>query len=342
MPTLEGKPVQLGEAAQDGIPGPSQVARRKWTKSANRSGPWLYMVRPIDPELGIKMAELMVQCIENNNILYSKPKRGTLKEQLRKNKWDPTKITTTCYADCSSICGTLVSAAQYHLDGGVRYSGLPTTATIYSKLPDTKEFILFKGESAKDYLETDDYLMPGDILVGGKSNSIGIPVSGTGHAVMVLEYGRYADQIPGMIKTLTVDGIFGETTIKTIEELYELEECGKIINQPFSQKGYIPLNLFPKCEFKMGSNLHGSPAFKEIQKIICDTADGIIKKQTTLIIQRFLSSQGLTHNRLDGYIDTETIKGIQEYLNIKIKEKNEEIKAIYLAELEKLKEENAE
>lgn len=145
-----------GGAAGDQTGG--EWARIKWY-----SRPWTVVLRHPDRSVGNLIARLAGEAADNNKIGYDQNQRRTFYEQLKKAGWYPRLITTACEADCSAGVAAIVIAAG-HILGNDKlkavspdmYTGnerAALTAAGFTALTDSK------------YLTSDQYLLPGDILL---------------------------------------------------------------------------------------------------------------------------------------------------------------------------------
>ena len=110
-----------------------------------------------------KIAELAEEAAKNNLIGYDQNQRGTFWKQLKASGYHPMNITVACEADCSAGVAAIVKAVGYLLgDKGLQevpsdmYTGNEITYLTNAG---------FLNLTDKKVLESDKYLMRGDILL---------------------------------------------------------------------------------------------------------------------------------------------------------------------------------
>lgn len=125
--------------------------------------PWSCVLRHPEPEVRAMIAQLASAAANNNKIGYDQSQRGTFWAQLQTVGYDPSRISTPCEADCSSSTAAIIKAAGYRLDNAalkaVRYD--LTTAGMRSAGRNAGFTVLTESK----YLNSDAYLLPGDILL---------------------------------------------------------------------------------------------------------------------------------------------------------------------------------
>ena len=199
-----------------------EVCLRSWYKSS-----WHTVLRPIDETIAEKMATACEAGCNNNRIGYDQYQRNTLRTQAKAVDWDLSKITAPCECDCSSFMSVCAECAGVDIP----YNGnnAPTTSTMVGAFKSTGDFKVIQESK---YLNSDEYLKRGDILVK------------SGHTVMVLEDGSKSKLIETTIKaqvlqkkckgeavvalqsiltgldyyTGELDGSFGNLTDKAVKE----------------------------------------------------------------------------------------------------------------------------
>ena len=119
---------------------------------------WQYVFRAKDPEVGRRIAQLMVDAANNDHIGYDQnaKERETLYKQAEKHNWDMTAIDKDCETICSCIISVCLTAV-----------GIPMPKTWYPKdmRADLEATGLFYCFSTKDYLTSSSKLVVGDILL---------------------------------------------------------------------------------------------------------------------------------------------------------------------------------
>ena len=125
-----------------------------------------------------------------------------------------------------------------------------------------------------------------------------------------------------LIPKLKIDGQITDYVVSSLQKLFNLEETGKIKNQPYYNMDIISTELIPACEISLTEIAGGDPLVKKIQEMLGLVADGYIGKVTISTLQRFLNVGGYSLNRMDGILDDITINGLQKYFNILIDKEN--------------------
>lgn len=138
-----------------------QTGKEVCTRSYYSKG-WNVVVRMKTPAMREKVADCMVKAVDNNYIGYNQARRMTLINYARNVGYDPSKVTTPCDCDCSS----LVTLACIY--AGIREASLivggnaATTSTLRKRLQATGAVDVF---TSKDYTASDSKLLRGDILI---------------------------------------------------------------------------------------------------------------------------------------------------------------------------------
>lgn len=138
-----------------------QTGKEVCTRSYYSKG-WNVVVRMKTPAMREKVADCMVKAVDNNYIGYNQARRMTLINYARNVGYDPSKVTTPCDCDCSS----LVTLACIY--AGIREASLivggnaATTSTLRKRLQATGAVDVF---TSKDYTASDSKLIRGDILI---------------------------------------------------------------------------------------------------------------------------------------------------------------------------------
>lgn len=127
------------------------------------SRPWNVVLRYPNESVGRKIAELAEKAAKNNNIGYDQNDRLTFWNYLRLANYDPSKITDLCEADCSSGTAAIIKAVGYIL-------GMQSLqkVSIYSYTGNLKKVLESAGFTVlydSKYLTSDQYLLPGDVLL---------------------------------------------------------------------------------------------------------------------------------------------------------------------------------
>ena len=203
-------------------------------------GGWLCVLRHPSQQVRNILAELSIQAANNNNIGYDQNERYTYWNQLQSVGYWPANITSKCEADCSAGVIANTKATGYLLNSktlqnvNASYTGnmrAGFSAAGFQVLTDAK------------YLNSSDYLLPGDILLNDQD-----------HTAVNLGYGRFAGSgapteelganytktstktIQNMLKKigwsdLKADGDYGSLTTKAVkefQEFYDLSVDGNV------------------------------------------------------------------------------------------------------------------
>ena len=124
---------------------------------------WDMILRYPDRAVGNLLAELSMQAANNNHVGYDQNQRYTYWQKLQNAGYYPSKIKSDCEADCSSGVLANVKAVGYLLKikalQNINQDGW--TGSMASQLT----AIGFKALTASKYLTSDEYLLPGDILL---------------------------------------------------------------------------------------------------------------------------------------------------------------------------------
>lgn len=195
----------------------------EWEITGWYSRPWSYMLRYPKRNVADMIATLAKAAALNANIGYDQNERLTFWNALKNANYDPANITVKCEADCSAGVAAIVKATGYKLGIGALMN---VPADMYTG--NEKEKLAAAGftvYSASKYLTSDNYLLPGDILLqpnahtainlttgryednteGGTYNNVG-----RGQVWMNQNYGTLLRNTFGT--TLTVDGIYGSAS----------------------------------------------------------------------------------------------------------------------------------
>lgn len=148
-----------------------EVCIRTWYKKS-----WNVVIRPKSKEVANRIVKEAKAGANNNKIGYDQNQRNTLLAQAKKVNFDLSKIATACECDCSSLVSVLMIAAGAKESDIVKGGNCATTSTLRSR---AKETGLFDILTDKKYLDSDEYIKAGDIIV--KEGS---------HVVIALENGK--------------------------------------------------------------------------------------------------------------------------------------------------------
>lgn len=124
--------------------------------TANYGGKgWVYVFRAKDPAIGKALAQKMIDACANDHIGYDMKDRMTLYYVAEANNWDLATITTNCETTCVDLVSVCLNAVGINAPYGW------SSKAVYGDLMATGEFDVF---TSADYLHSDAYLLPGDIL----------------------------------------------------------------------------------------------------------------------------------------------------------------------------------
>lgn len=163
---------------------------------------WDYVLRYPDKKVASVISDIAMKAAQNDKIGYdqSYPDRMSFWEQMKKAGYFPEKITTPCESDCSSSTSVVVASAGHRL--GLtklqQVSAYNTTRT----LRDTLIKAGFECLTEKKYLTSDQYLLPGDIVLS-EAHHVVINVSTGSKAVAsagTVTGGKKVTQYAGIVK----------------------------------------------------------------------------------------------------------------------------------------------
>lgn len=126
--------------------------------------PWDCVLRHPDAAIQADIAKLAKQAAKNDKVGYDQGQRTTFWKQLQKAAdYLPANIKTACEADCSSSTAAIVKAVGYR-KGDSKLKGVSIdlwTGNMKAALKDAGFKVLSDGK----YTGSEDYLLPGDILL---------------------------------------------------------------------------------------------------------------------------------------------------------------------------------
>lgn len=134
----------------------------EWEIRSWYNRPWNCILRHPNQQVRDLIAELAIEAANNDNIGYDQWQRETYWSQLQKVGYRPSKITTPCESDCSA--GVIANAkAVGYLLGNSALKGITSTYT--GNMRAGFKAAGFQVLTDSKYLNSQDYLMPGDILL---------------------------------------------------------------------------------------------------------------------------------------------------------------------------------
>ncbi len=135
---------------------------KEWQMRTWYNRPWSCVLRYPDQKVALKIAQLAIDAALNDKVGYDQSQNRTYFSQLKAVGWEPSKITVTCEADCSAGVCANITAAGYLL-------GIPAlqkhTGTYTGNMRSALTKAGFTLLTDSKYLTSDDYLLPGDILL---------------------------------------------------------------------------------------------------------------------------------------------------------------------------------
>lgn len=136
---------------------------KEWQLRSWYNRPWTVVLRYPDSEVGMRIARLSIAAALNNNIGYDQYQRTTYWNALKAVHFDPTQITTPCEEDCTAGVTANVKAVGYLL-GIDALKSIPID-TYSANLRARFATAGFKVLTDEKYTDSDEYLLPGDILL---------------------------------------------------------------------------------------------------------------------------------------------------------------------------------
>ncbi len=142
---------------------PGDQTGDEWAVIGWYNRPWNVVLRHPDTNVGSMIATLARAAAKNDKVGYCQSHRGSFWTQLQKAGYDPSKITTACEADCSSGVAAIVKAVGYKkgLTALQNVSKDAYTGNLRSVLKQAGFEVLTDAK----YLQSDRYLLPGDVLL---------------------------------------------------------------------------------------------------------------------------------------------------------------------------------
>lgn len=136
---------------------------KEWAVIPWYNRPWTCVIRFPSQIQGAKIAELAKEAAENNLIGYNQAKRRTFWKELAEAGYHPRSIKKRCDADCSAGVAAICKAAGYLLGDEKMKQISPDMYT------GNQISVLSKAGAAvlrdPKYITSDQYLIPGDILL---------------------------------------------------------------------------------------------------------------------------------------------------------------------------------
>ena len=283
-----------------------QTGRELCTRTWYNKG-WSVLLRPKSATVAEKMAKACEAGCANSKIGYDQYQRNTLRTQAKAAGWNLAKITTACETDCSAFMTVCAEAAGVNVSGCYTSGNAPTTFNMRAKFKATGAFEVLTDSK---YLTSPDCLKRGDILVYEK-----------GHTVMVLSNGSKAGKTSGSnsnkpsttkLEKLTIDGQWGKSTTKRLQQIFGTPVDGIVSNQLLSYKDDNP-GLLSGWEWEEAPK-GGSQLIKALQKwagMAVSARDGMIGPATIKALQKKLGTP------VDGVVSnpSQMVKALQKWAN---------------------------
>ena len=183
-----------------------------YAKGSNGKG-WQDVFRAKDKDVRKKIAQNMIELVENPHIGYNQDARLTLDKQAKKVGYDFKKITTDCDTDCSQATAECIIGA-----------GIPISPDMYTG--NEKQLIevtgQFKTYDDKSYIASDQKLKVGDILFK------------IGHSAVVVKVQYIIDRVIKYTKGKPI--MTGEDVAKIQAKLNKVNKCELTCDGEFGKK----------------------------------------------------------------------------------------------------------
>ena len=148
---------QVSNCSSSKYPQADQYKIQDWY-----NGNWNVVLRYPDKSVGEEIARIAIDAANNDVIGYSQDYRNTYGTELKNADYEPSKITTSCWADCSSSTYYNVMAAGHNLNiSSLENIGIGSTREMEADFTAAG----FKALNSSNYLTSSSYLQPGDILL---------------------------------------------------------------------------------------------------------------------------------------------------------------------------------
>lgn len=147
-----------------------------------------YVLRHPNIQIGMQIAQLGRDAANNDHIGYDQNTRMGFYNQLRNVNWNPSAITTNCSADCSSSTCTIVYAVGQLTGDSFCQAISPSLSTGAMLGPYRSAGFIVLTDSK--YLNSGDYLLPGDIqLKPGSHTNINLDAGSLSGSDIVISDG---------------------------------------------------------------------------------------------------------------------------------------------------------
>lgn len=188
----------------------------EWQIRSWYNRPWNLVLRYPDRKIGDLIADLAIQAADNNLIGYDQGNRMSFWYALKNAGYQPKKITVKCETDCSAGVLSIVKAVGY-LSGIKALQEVDPngwTGSMRQQLKAAGFIVLYEPK----YTTSEDYLLPGDILLNEQS-----------HTAINISTGKYAADGYNPSKENVAAGqlwfntYYGPFMVKTFGELLEVD-----------------------------------------------------------------------------------------------------------------------
>lgn len=234
---------------------------KEWRIRSWYSSPWNVILRHPDAKVRELIASMAEASAKNDNIGYDQYQRETFWNELKKVGYKPEKIKTKCESDCSAGVAAIVKGAGYRL-GDSKMKAL-SQSSYTGNLRARLKAAGFVEYTASKYLNSDAYLMRGDVLL-----------KESGHTAINLTNGKYASA-----NTTTTTKSTGGTTVNVTLNTIKNGSTGKqvkTIQRILNGMGYSV--GFAGIDGVFGSSTES--AVKKFQKENRLDSDGIVGQKT--------------------------------------------------------------
>lgn len=278
----------------------------EWCIRSWYNRPWNCVLRYPDRDVADVIAELSRQAAENNRIGYDQSQRMTYWEALKKAGYYPLKIKTNCESDCSAGVLANVKATGYILD--IRklkdVDSYGTTWSMRSQLTAAGFQLLTDAK----YLTSDDFLLPGDILLNDAK-----------HTAVNLTVGKYAEEKPGK-DTIYAKVLFGQQWLNSYYCKLLIDLFGEVLELdgiygPKSRAAALAV-WKDVCNRLYGTSLNlESKKFGSGCKRACKYAEVQFGSggTHTFICQFILAAKGFYNGKMDAECGRDLCTSIQSY-----------------------------
>lgn len=286
----------------------------EWCVRSWYDRPWFCILRYPNRKVGNMIADLSRKAAQNNNMGYDQAERWTYWDALKAADYHPEKIKVRCEQDCSSGVLANVKAAGYRLNIKALKDVDPNGWT--GSMRQQLRAAGFEVLTAKKYLSSDYYLLPGDILVNDDA-----------HTAVNLDVGRYGDtsasasgEAPEKQKT-DIDNVkygqqwlneyYGPFLQKTFGEVLEVDGIYGDKSRAAALAVWKDVcNRLFGTKLKVKSSLFGTPSFKAAKKATVEYgSDGTFP----LICAFILSAKGYYQGKMNTSCGSTLCRAIQKY-----------------------------